>query len=101
MSKYQKIDKIDGIYIFQNYKKPLRTKIYDLEKENEVLRNNIVKFIEELAWNDAEYDAFQSTMGDMPASRSAVPRYAKKYFDLWKEMFGENIQQAKEQRDED
>lgn len=68
----------------------------DLQKENEELRNNIVKFIEELAWNDAKYDAFQSTMGDIPASSSSVPRYAKKYFDLWKEMFGENIQQAKE-----
>lgn len=39
MSKYQKIDKIDGIYIFQSYKKPLRTKIYDLEKENKILRS--------------------------------------------------------------
>ena len=39
-----------------------------------------------------KYDAFQSTMGEFPASPSAIPRYAKKYFDLWKEIFNENLE---------
>lgn len=61
------------------------------EKENEIL-NNVVDFINELAWHDVKYDAFQSTMGEFPASPSAISRYAKKYFDLWKEMFNENLE---------
>lgn len=61
------------------------------EKENEILKN-VVDFINELAWHDVKYDAFQSTMGEFPASPSAILRYAKKYFDLWKEMFNENLE---------
>ena len=61
------------------------------EKENEILKK-VVDFINELAWHDVKYDAFQSTMGEFPASPSAIPRYAKKYFDLWKEMFNENLE---------
>lgn len=61
------------------------------EKENEILKN-VVDFINELAWHDVKYDAFQSTMGEFPASPSAISRYAKKYFDLWKEMFNENLE---------
>lgn len=61
------------------------------QKENEILKK-IVDFINELAWQDVKYDAFQSTMGEFPASPSAIPRYAKKYLDLWKEMFNENLE---------
>lgn len=61
------------------------------EKENEILKN-VVDFINELAWHDVKYDAFQSTMGEFSASPSAISRYAKKYFDLWKEMFNENLE---------
>lgn len=61
------------------------------EKENEILKK-VVDFINELAWHDVKYDAFQSTMGEFPASPSAISRYAKKYFDLWKEMFNENLE---------
>lgn len=52
----------------------------------------IIKFINELAWKDVQYDAFQSTIGEFCGSTSAIPRYAKKYFDLWKEMFGEDLE---------
>lgn len=62
-----------------------------LKKENEILKK-VVDFINELAWHDVKYDAFQSTMGEFPASPSAIPRYAKKYFDLWKEIFNENLE---------
>ena len=48
MSKYQKINKIDGTYIFQSYEKPLRTKIYDLEKENEQLKKEIAEKEQEI-----------------------------------------------------
>ena len=72
----------------------------ELKEENKQLKEQLVKkdkeiieFIEELAWFDAQYDAMQSTMGDMSASRSAIPRYAKKYFNLWKELFNENLEQ--------
>lgn len=61
------------------------------EKENEILKK-VVDFINELAWHDVKYDAFQSTMGEFPASPSAIPIYAKKYFNLWKEMFNENLE---------
>lgn len=61
------------------------------EKENEILKK-VVDFINELAWHDVQYDAFQSTMGEFPASPSAIPIYAKKYFNLWKEMFNENLE---------
>ena len=55
------------------------------------MKDKIIEFINELAWNDAKYDAFQSTMGEFSASPSAIPRYAKKYFNLWKEMFNEEL----------
>lgn len=61
------------------------------EKENEILKK-VVDFINELAWHDVQYDAFQSTMGEFPASPSAIPIYAKMYFNLWKEMFNENLE---------
>lgn len=78
------------------------TDYYLVKKENQQLKQqqsksvieilqNVVKFINELAWQDVKWDAFQSTMGEFPASPSAIPRYAKKYFDLWKEMFDVNI----------
>lgn len=61
---------------------------YLITKQSE----KIVEFIKELAWQDVKYDAFQSTIGEFSGSLSAVPRYAKKYFDLWKEMFKEDIE---------
>lgn len=42
----------------------------------------INEFIEDIAWEDVKYDCFMSTMDTCLASRSAIPRYAKKYFDL-------------------
>lgn len=51
----------------------------------------VIKFINELAWQDIQYDAFQSTIGEFSGSTSAIPRYAKKYFELWKYMFGEDL----------
>ena len=54
-------------------------------------KEHIIEFINELAWKDVQYDAFQSTIGDFTGSPLAVPRYAKKYFDLWKEMFKEDL----------
>lgn len=62
----------------------------ELVNEN---HQKIIKFIEELAWKDVQYDAYQSTMGEFTGSRSAIPRYAKKYFDLWKEMFNEDLEE--------
>lgn len=55
-------------------------------------KEKIIKFINELAWKDVQYDAFQSTIGEFSGSTSAIPRYAKKYFDLWKQMFGEDLE---------
>ena len=66
-------------------------KAHDRELVKEVCEN-IIKFINELAWKDVQYDAFQSTIGEFSGSTSAIPRYAKKYFDLWKEMFGEDLE---------
>lgn len=57
----------------------------------------IIKFINELAWQDVKYDAFQSTMGEFSGSTSAIPRYAKKYFDLWKEMFNEDLEKIQKE----
>lgn len=57
----------------------------------------IIKFINELAWEDVKYDAYQSTMGEFPGSPSAIPRYAKKYFDLWEEMFNEKLEQIEKE----
>ena len=71
---------------------PLQSlKTHDRELVKEVCEN-IIKFINELAWKDVQYDAFQSTIGEFSGSTSAIPRYAKKYFDLWKEMFGEDLE---------
>lgn len=52
-------------------------------------KEKVIRFIEELAWQDVKYDAMLS--GYDYASRCAIPRYAKKYFDLWKEMFNEEL----------
>lgn len=68
--------------------------ISNLLKDNtKQVCEKIIKFINELAWEDVKYDAFQSTMGEFAGSLSAVPRYAKKYFDLWREMFNEDLYQ--------
>ena len=71
-------------------------KDHDRELVNEN-HKKIIKFIEELAlaWQDIQYDAFQSTMGEFTGSRSAIPRYAKKYFKLWKEMFNEDLESTR------
>lgn len=68
-----------------------RLKQKEINRTYKISKDKIVKFINELAWQDVKWDALQSTMGEFPASPSAIPRYAKKYFDLWKEMFGENL----------
>lgn len=71
--------------------------IKKLQQQLAEKETKIIEFIEELAWCDAQYDAMQSCMGDMPASRSAIPNYAKRYFKLWKELFNEDfIEQVKE-----
>ncbi len=71
---------------------PLQSlKTHDRELVKEVCEK-IIKFINELAWQDIQYDAFQSTIGEFSGSTSAIPRYAKKYFKLWKEMFGEDLE---------
>ena len=84
MSKYQRIDKIDGVYIFQNYKKPLRTKIYDLQKENEVLRKALELACEQIT------DAIEMLRSASKQDWAGVLDDNADYF----------IQQAKEQRDE-
>ena len=61
------------------------------DKKIKELQKHIIEFINELAWEDVKYDAMQSTMGEFTGSPSAVPRYAKKYFDLWKKIFGEEL----------
>ena len=71
----------------ENKEEILKCRVDELEKGFSKLVEDIVEFINELAWQDVKYDAFQSTMGEFPGSLSAVPRYAKKYFDLWNEMF--------------
>lgn len=52
-------------------------------------KEKLIEFIKEIAWQDVKFDAMQS--GCDYASRCAIPRYAKKYFDLWKEMFNEEL----------
>lgn len=64
--------------------------IKELINEN---HQKIIKFIDELAWQDIQYDAFQSTIGEFSGSTGSIPRYAKKYFKLWKEMFGEDLEE--------
>ena len=79
-------------YISREKDCPLHSiKDHDRELVKEVCEK-IIKFINELAWKDIQYDAFQSTIGEFSGSTSAIPRYAKKYFDLWKEMFGEDLE---------
>lgn len=63
-------------------------------------KEKVIEFIKELAWQDVKYDAMQSGMYDY-ASRCAIPRYAKKYFDLWKEMFNEELDYDKFASDND
>ena len=63
----------------------------NIKQHDKELVAKIIEFINELAWKDVQYDAFQSTIGEFSGSTSAIPRYAKKYFDLWKEMFGEDL----------
>lgn len=75
-------------------------KDYDRELTNEN-RQKIIKFIEELAWRDIQFDAFQSTIGEFNGSRSAIPRYAKKYLKLWKEMFNEDLEEIQKLEAED
>lgn len=67
-------------------------------ENNKEIYAKVVRFINELAWQDVKYDAFQSTMGEFSGSPSAVPRYAKKYFDLWKEMFEEDLEQIEKEK---
>lgn len=66
-----------------DYTKQVRKEVYE----------KIIKFINELAWEDVKYDAYQSTMGEFTGSTSAIPRYAKKYFDLWEELYNEKLEQ--------
>lgn len=70
---------------------------HDRELVKEVC-GKIIKFINELAWKDVQYDAFQSTIGEFSGSTSAIPRYAKKYFDLWKYMFGEDLNKKESEK---
>lgn len=67
----------------KNATKQVRNEVYD----------KIIKFINELAWEDVKYDAYQSTMEEFTGSTSAIPRYAKKYFDLWEELYNEKLEQ--------
>lgn len=55
-------------------------------------KKKIIRFIRRLAWHDIEFDALMSGI-DMVGSRLAIPRYSKKYFDLWKKMFNEDLQE--------
>lgn len=68
--------------------------ISNLLKDNtKQIYDKIIKFINANAWEDIKYDAYQCTMGEFTGSTSAIPKYAKKYFDLWKEMFNEDLYQ--------
>lgn len=58
-------------------------KIKNLETRIEIYEKSITEFIEELAWLDIKYNALMSSGGEFEGSRSAIPEYAKKYFDLW------------------
>lgn len=75
-------------------------KTHDRELFNEN-RKKIVEYIEQLAWEDVQYDAFQSTIGEFSGSTSAIPRYAKKYLKLWKEMFNEDLEEIQKLEAED
>ena len=80
---------IDNEEYFEAYFQSIKS--HDRELVRRVCEK-IIKFINELAWQDIQYDAFQSTMGEFSGSTSAIPRYAKKYFNLWKEMFNEDLE---------
>ena len=69
------------------------SRYYQLKEQLAVRDKNIVDFINELAWHDAQY---YSIGGGMPASRSDIPFYARRYFRFWKELFNEDLEQAKE-----
>lgn len=86
----QRLDKAlkEQHFAFVFTKQELKERDRELVKE---VCEKIIKFINELAWKDVQYDAFQSTIGEFSGSTSAIPRYAKKYFDLWKYMFGEDL----------
>ena len=71
-------------------------KTHDRELIRQVCEK-IIKFINELAWEDIQYDAFQSTIGEFSGSTSAIPRYAKKYFKLWKEMFNDDLEEIQKE----
>ena len=81
--KWGEIHKNCPLQSLTDYTKQARKEVYE----------KIIKFINELAWEDVKYDAYQSTMGEFTGSPSAIPRYAKKYFDLWEEMFNEKLEQ--------
>lgn len=72
----------------QSLKQQVRNEVYE----------KIIKFINELAWEDVKYDAYQSTMEEFTGSTSAIPRYAKKYFDLWEELYNEKLEQIEKRR---
>lgn len=54
-------------------------------------KEKVIEFIKELAWQDVRYDAMLSSMGEFSRSPSVIPRYSKKYFDLWKDLFKEDL----------
>ena len=78
-------------------KRPKHCPLHSIkDHDRELVRRaceKIIKFINELAWRDIQFDAFQSTIGEFSGSTGSIPRYAKKYFKLWKEMFGEDLNQ--------
>lgn len=65
-------------------------KIKNLETRIEIYEKSITEFIEELAWSDIKYNALMSTGNESNCSRGAIPRYAKKYFDLWQSILDRN-----------
>lgn len=62
-------------------------------ESKEIKKSDVIDFIEELAWEEIKYNAMQSTMGEFTGSTMAIPRYAKPYFKLWKDMFGEELKE--------
>ena len=65
-------------------------KIKSLETRIEIYEKAITEFVEELAWLDIKYNALMSTSDESNCSRSAIPEYAKKYFDLWQSILNRN-----------
>lgn len=78
-------------FIYEQGGQTIKELSEELKNNNKQFYEKIVKFINELAWRDIKYNAFQSTMGEFSGSTSAIPRYAKKYLDLWQEMFQEDL----------